>query len=98
MAKFYTVEKKINGKNYKAQFNGMSVALRAIDESYISDNSSNTSSEKLAKFLFENVIVEPTNLTVDDFDNTDELSAVTEFAQEVMNGKLKPEEKGKKAD
>lgn len=43
--KFYTVEKKINGKNYKAQFSGLSVALKAVDESYI-DGSNNTSLEK----------------------------------------------------
>ena len=95
MAKFYTVDKTIKGNDYKAQFNGLSVALRAVDESYI-ENSNNTSIEKMAQFLFDNVIVEPKGLTVDSFDNMDELNEVIEFARNVMQGELKPAEKGKK--
>lgn len=95
MAKFYTVDKTIKGNDYKAQFNGLSVALRAVDESYI-ENSNNTSVEKMAQFLFDNVIVEPKGLTVDSFDNMDELNEVIEFARNVMQGELKPAEKGKK--
>lgn len=87
--KFYTVEKKINGKNYKAQFSGLSVALKAVDESYI-DGSNNTSLEKMAQYLFDNVVVEPKGLTVDSFDNMDEFNAVVSFAREVMQGELKP--------
>lgn len=93
--KFYTVEKTIKGNDYKAQFNGLSVALRAVDESYI-ENSNNTSVEKMAQFLFDNVIVEPKGLTVDSFDSMDELNEVIEFARNVMQGELKPAEKGKK--
>ena len=33
--KFYTVKKEINGKEYVAQFAGVSTAVRAIDSSYI---------------------------------------------------------------
>lgn len=95
MAKFYTVDKTIKGNDYKAQFNGLSVALRAVDESYI-ENSNNTSVKKMAQFLFDNVIVEPKGLTVDSFDNMDELNEVIEFARNVMQGELKPAEKGKK--
>lgn len=97
MSKFYTVEKTIKGNDYKAQFNGLSVALRAVDESYI-ENSNNTSVEKMAQYLFDNVIVEPKGLTVDSFDNMDELNEVIEFARGVMQGELKPDEakKGKK--
>nr|DAI30813.1 MAG TPA: hypothetical protein [Caudoviricetes sp.]DAP16443.1 MAG TPA: hypothetical protein [Caudoviricetes sp.] len=95
MAKFYTVDKTIKGNDYKAQFNGLSVALRAVDESYI-ENSNNTSVEKMAQFLFDNVIVEPKGLTVDSFDSMDELNEVIEFARNVMQGELKPAEKGKK--
>lgn len=98
MAKFYTVEKTINGKTYKAQFNGLSAALKAFDDSYI-DGSSNTSLEKLTDYLFENVIVEPKGLTADDFENMDELNKVSQFARDVMQGKIKPEtEKAKKED
>lgn len=98
MAKFYTVEKTINGKTYKAQFNGLSAALKAFDDSYI-DGSSNTSLEKLTDYLFENVIVEPKGLTADDFDSMEELNKVSGFARDVMQGKIKPEtEKAKKED
>lgn len=93
--KFYTVEKKINGKNYKAQFSGLSVALKAVDESYI-DGSNNTSLEKMAQYLFDNVVVEPKGLTVDSFDNMDEFNAVVSFAREVMQGELKPAGNGEK--
>ena len=93
--KFYTVEKKINGKNYKAQFSGLSVALKAVDESYI-DGSNNTSLEKMAQYLFDNVVVEPKGLTVDSFDNMDEFNAVVSFAREVMQGELKPARSGEK--
>lgn len=97
MSKFYTVEKTIGGNEYKAQFNGLSVALRAVDESYL-ENSNNTSVEKMAQYLFDNVIVEPKGLTIDDFNSMDELNEVIEFARNVMQGELKPDEakKGKK--
>lgn len=85
MSKPYTVEKTIRGKKYKAQFNGLSAALNAIDESYI-EGSNNTSLVKLSKYLFEHVIVEPKKLTVDDFDDMEELNEVISFAREVMQG------------
>lgn len=65
MSKFYTVTKEIYGKEYKAQFNGISAALEAVDSSYI-EGSNNTSVAKLAKYLFDNVIVEP-RVRIDDF-------------------------------
>lgn len=83
--KFYTVKKTINGKEYTAQFNGISAALKAVDESYI-DGTNNTSVEKLAKYLFENVIVEPKGLTADDFESMEEFNSVVAFAREVMQG------------
>ena len=58
MANFFTVDTEINGKNYKAQFNGISAALSAADNSYI-DGTNNTSLEKLSRYLIDNVIVEP---------------------------------------
>ena len=65
MVNFYTVTKKIGGKEIKAQFNGIGAGLKAIDDSYI-DDSSNTSLEKLSKYIFENVIVEP-RMNIEDF-------------------------------
>lgn len=83
--KFYQVEKVINGKKYKAQFNGISVALKAVDASYI-EGSSNTSVEKLAEYLFNHVIVEPQGLNIDDFESLDEFNEVISFARSVMQG------------
>lgn len=83
--KFYQVKKVINGKEYIAQFCGISTSLRSVDESYI-EGTRNTSMEKLAAFLFEHIIVEPKNLTPDDFDTMKEFNDVIEFASAVMKG------------
>ena len=88
--KFYTVDKEINGTKYTAQFNGLSCALRAVDQSYI-EGSNNTSVEKLADYIFANVIVEPKGLTIDDFDSMEEFNAVVTFGREVMQGKFRKE-------
>ena len=84
----YTAEKTINGTKYKAQFNGLSEAARAIDNSYI-DGTSNISIEKLAKYVFDNVIVEPSGLTMDDFEEMSEMQEVVNFGQQVMQGKFR---------
>lgn len=85
--KFYTKKKVIDGVEYTAQFNGLSYALKTIDESYI-DNSSNLSMEKLNATILENVIVDP-KVTIDDFDDIDTLRKVVEFGQQVMQGKFR---------
>lgn len=86
--KFYSVTKEINGKTYVAQFNGLSAALRAVDSTYI-EGTSNTSTEAFTQYLFDNVIVEPKGLEIDDFDDLNELNEVTKFAREVMQGKFR---------
>ena len=96
MTNFYTVEKEIKGTKYVAQFNGISAALKAIDDSYI-DGSNNTSLIKLSDYLFEHVIVEPKNLKADSFDNLNDFNEVVAFAREVMQGDLKPADNEKKA-
>lgn len=88
MEKFNTVKKTINGVEYVAQFNGISAALRAVDSSYI-EGTGNTSLEKLADYLFENVIVEPKGLTPDDFTDMDTFNKVVAFAREVMQGSFR---------
>lgn len=88
--KTYTVKKEIGGKEYIAQFNGISTALDAVDSCYI-DGTSNISTRKLNAFLLEHVIVEPKGLTFDDFDSVEELNKVTEFAREVMQGNFRDE-------
>ena len=96
MAKFYRVNKEINGVNYTFQFNGIAAALKAVDESYI-DGSSNLSLEKLNEYLLENVVVEP-RLTIDDFDDVATLNKVTAYARKVMQGEIKPVAEDKKAE
>lgn len=88
MANIYTAKKTIRGKEYTAQFNGLSAFLTAIDGSYV-DGTNNTSIFKLASYVFEHVIVEPKGLTVDDFDDIDELNEVVRFGNEVMQGKFR---------
>ena len=88
--KFYQVSKKIGDKEYIAQFGGISVALKAVDASYI-EGTSNTSVEKLAEYLFKHVIVEPKGLTPDDFDSLDEFNEVIAFARGVMQGSFREE-------
>lgn len=97
MANFYQVKKTINGVEYTAQFNGISAALQAVDDSYI-DGTNTISSLKLSKYLFDNVIVDP-KVTIDDFDSIDDMNAVVEFAREVMQGNFreKAEQTGAKA-
>lgn len=89
MAKPYTVKKEINGVEYIFQFNGISEAMDALDESYI-DGSSNISLRKLNTYLLENVVVDP-KVKMDDFEDVEKLNAVTSFARKVMQGIIKPE-------
>lgn len=89
MAKFYTVEKEIKGVNYVCQFNGISAALKATDNSYI-EGTNNISVEKLSQYLFENVVVEPKGITPDDFEDMSTFNEVVAFAREVMQGEIKP--------
>lgn len=81
MANFYTAKKTIKGKEYTAQFNGISAALEAIDNAYL-ENSSNTSSEKLGNYIFENVIVEP-KMSINDFG----AEKIGETKTKTINGK-----------
>ena len=89
--KFYTATKELNGTKYTAQFNGLSCALRAVDSTYI-EGTNNTSVEKMADYIFQNVIVEPKGLTIDDFESMEEFNEVVSFGRDVMQGKFRPEE------
>lgn len=91
MEKFKTVKKTIDGVEYTAQFNGLSAALEAVDNSYI-DGSSNTSSLKMAKYVLENVIVEP-KCDIDSFESAEKLNSVLDFGREVMQGNFREQEK-----
>ena len=74
-----TIEKTIKGKKYIAQFNGVSTMFRANDES-------EGKAEKMADFLFKNVLVEPQITDKDEFFGTDValMDEVIEFAGDVM--------------
>lgn len=91
--KFYTREKEINGVKYVAQYSGLKTAMRMVDECYVNDNSRNMSPWKVAEYVFKNVIVEPTGLSIDDFDDMDELNEVVNWASEVAQGNFRDEEK-----
>ena len=78
-------KKTINGVEYVAKFDGITSALKAIDGCYI-EGTNNTSTEKLAKYLFESVITKPAKLTADDFDGMEDFNAVISFARETMQG------------
>lgn len=88
--KFYQVKKEINGKEYIAQFSGISTALKAADNSKLGDTDA-TSLEKFSEYMLENVIVEPKGLTPDDFDTLSEFNEVIAFARGVMQGDFREE-------
>ena len=98
MEKFKQVKKVIDGVEYTAQFNGLSAALEAMDNSYI-DGTSNTSVVKLNKYILENVIVDP-KCEIDDFEDANKLNAVVAFGREVMQGTFRetPVKGGAKAE
>ena len=86
--KFYTVDKEINGTKYVAQFSGLSTALKAVDQSYI-EGTNNTSTEKLAAYLFKHILVEPAGTTIDDFEDMETFNEVVTFCREVMQGNFR---------
>lgn len=86
--KFYTVKKEFKGVTYVAQFSGLSVGIRALDATKI-DGTDVTSNEKLGQYIFDNVIVEPKNLTADSFDSIDDYNEITIWGREVMYGRFR---------
>ena len=91
-SKFYTAKKTIGGVEYTAQFNGISQMLKASDETQmVVDGVATTSSEKMANYVLENVLVEP-KVTIDDFETLADFRALTDWLQDVMAGKFRPTE------
>ncbi|MDL2253313.1 hypothetical protein LJC49_04480 [Ruminococcaceae bacterium OttesenSCG-928-I18] len=86
--KHYTRKKTFDGVEYTAQFNGISAALDATDESQ-NDSGHGVSSKKLTNYVLENVIVDPPGLTPDDFEDMETLSAVIKWGSQVMQGKFR---------
>lgn len=85
----FTEKKEIRGTEYIAQFAGMSVPLRMTD--VCSDKDGKVSNEKTTQFLLDHVIVEPSGLTPDCFEDMEEMSEVIAFANRVMTGKREGE-------
>jgi hypothetical protein len=86
--RFKTYTKKIGDTEYTAQFSGLSMKFDMADYSVaFKDGKQFTSNKLLAEYLLNNVIVDPNNLTIDDFENEDELTEVLEFATKVVEGK-----------
>lgn len=72
-------EKEICGKKYKAQFSGFSALIKAQNE--IGDDS-----EKLANYVFKNVIVSPKIPDIDEHCGTNSklFSGILDFGSKVM--------------
>lgn len=79
-----TFTKEINGNTYTAQFNGMYACLEALDE-IGATSQKGPSLAKTAKYVLENVIVDP-KLSVNDFSSMDDLNDVVTFGLEIMKG------------
>ncbi|MDO4330659.1 MAG: hypothetical protein Q4C66_15180 [Lachnospiraceae bacterium] len=92
-SRFYTVKKEINGKEYTAQFSGVSTAIKALDESLMENGQH--SSEKLGQYILKNIIVEPSGLEIDDFDTLEDFNEVTRWGRDVMYGKFRNTADGK---
>ena len=88
----YQVKRKFNGTLFTAQFNGLSAALK-MQDSINMDGTGVTSNEKLAAYIFENVIVDPPHLTADDdvFPDMKTLNEVVTWGLGVANGKFRGE-------
>lgn len=83
--KTYTATKEINGVTYRAQFNGVREAVRATNQ-YAGNELG------FDEYLLENVIVEPSHLQLDDFENMDEFRQVIRFAANVLAGRFRNNE------
>ncbi len=81
--KFYQRVKEIGGVAYTAQFNGLSAALRMLNESH--DKNGNFDFLAATRFVLDNVIVEP-RCSVDDFGDIGTLNEVVAFGREVAQG------------
>lgn len=88
-----TVKETIDGVKYTAQFNGVSTMHAAMK--YAGDDT-----EKMARFLFDNVIVEPKISDMDEYFGVKvkHMTKVIEFASAVMQADEKyfPENTEKK--
>lgn len=88
---FEKVTEEINGVKYTAQYYGLRQAMRAA-KVYTNPETGKPDPEKLADYVFENVIVEPSGLSIESFSTFAELNPVVLFAQRVLDGNFRREE------
>lgn len=79
----------INGVEYTAQFYGIREALRA-EKAYTDAITGKVDKEKLYDYICQNVIVDPPNLTIEDFDDFETLDEVMTFGVKALRNKFRP--------
>lgn len=88
--KFYQITKTINGVEYEAQYNGNSQFYEFQDECKKNIGGvAELNMKQVAKFIFENVIISPKGLTLDDFDSFEDSQDVITFGIDVMRGNFR---------
>jgi hypothetical protein len=78
----------INGVEYTAQFYGIREALRA-EKIYTDPINGKVDKEKLYDYICQNVIVDPPNLTIEDFDDFEILDEVMAFGVKALRNKFR---------
>lgn len=86
-AKFYQRTKEINGVKYTAQYSGLETWLQCVDESSRGEGQA-ISNLKLAKNILKYGLIDP-KVEVNDFETQEDLNAVIDWVQQVMQGKFR---------
>lgn len=80
------VTKEFHGKKYTAQYTGPRTWFQMKDCAVRPDGT--FSDEKLDDFILKNVIVDPHDLTIDDFDFPTDVDEVTAWGAAVARGEM----------
>ena len=91
MEKIKQYTKEIKGVKYTAQFMGVRAAVQSKKQ-YTDAFTGRVDTEKLYDYIFDNVIVSPPGLDMDDFDSVSDADAVVAFGVEVLNGRFQPDD------
>lgn len=84
-----TIKQKINGVEYVAVFKGIKYRSQAV-EKCTDKKTGRISSYKLAKIVFDEIIIKP-KVDIDNFgDNIDGFADVFDFGKSVLLGKFEP--------
>lgn len=86
----------INGVEYTAQYHGLRNALEA-EKVYTDGRTGRVDKIKLYDYIFENVIVSPSGLSIESFTDLTELDEVAMFGVQVLRNRFQPtDERGTK--